>query len=172
MIPGLEIRRDWITLAEESELLAILGDGGPRGKLSVCGRHRIERYGAGVMASGYRVGHKIEAEIPAWLDGIRARIAGDLEPNAITVAWYWPGDSVRPHADRKECGEVIAVCSLASDALMRFMPWTKEMHLAVDVQVPRRSLVVMRGEARHDWLHEISPVSALRIAIILRQATV
>lgn len=170
MIAGLDIRADWITVAEESAMLAILGDGGPRGRPSICGRHRIERYGDGVMASGYRAGHKIDAEVPPWLDGVRARIAGELEPNAITVAWYWPGDGVRPHADRKECGEVIAVLSLASDATMRLMPWTKEAHRTLEVAIPRRSLVIMRGEARHDWLHEIPAVSALRIAIILRRA--
>ncbi len=169
MIPGLFIETDWITRERERELADALGDGADRGVHSVCGRHRIDRYGAGVVASGYRTGN-VCLEVPACLGPLRAELEPVLDANAITVAWYAPGDVVRPHADRKTCGEVIVVVSLLSDAVMRMSPWSKDPSKSQDFLVPRRSLLIMRGEARHDWLHEILPVHSLRIAIVFRQA--
>ena len=59
---------------------------------------------------------------------------------------------IKPHVDSvKFCGSTIAGISLLSDCVMRL----KGPDLQLDAFLPRRSLYVMRDEARYDYTHEI-----------------
>lgn len=174
-IAGLELYPGWIGESHEVELLSQLGPAGRRA--SGTQRNRIERYGPGVPDSGYTEAQHYDPVIPAPLLELGARLAlehvMDL-PDAITVGWYLPGQSMRPHVDSIKAGEVIAILALASSAVMRFTPgpWPSDHPIppTVDVEFSRRMLLVMRGEARWQWLHEILPVAAERVSIVFRRA--
>lgn len=63
---------------------------------------------------------------------------------------------IKPHVDSSRfCGEVIATISLLSDCIMRLTYVGHEKDYWDDVFVPKRSLYIMKGIARHKYNHEI-----------------
>jgi len=61
---------------------------------------------------------------------------------------------IKPHVDSARfCGDVVAVLSLLSDCVARFVV-EMDQSQKVDCLVPRRSLYVMRDSARYDFTHE------------------
>jgi alkylated DNA repair dioxygenase AlkB len=177
VIAGLTLIRDWITPDQESALLAHVGPGGKQGPTTQ--RNRIERYGHGVPHSGYTEAARFGVDLSPELAALCSRIAADKvidpAPDAVTIGWYLTGQSIRPHVDSPKAGEVIAVLGLAGAADMRFSrDGIDELGRAehgVTVRFERRMLVVMAGEARWMWRHEILPVPELRISIVFRRAT-
>ncbi len=174
-LPGLLIERGFLSPAMEATLVAAIEADVPPEVLrgaQLHGRSRIERYGPGVAASGYTTAHHTDAVIPPAIRELADRVGREVDeafaPDAITVAWYMPGDLVSAHVDRDTCGETIAVVSLLSDVVMRFS--TLERKPVLDVAIPRGSLTVLRGKARWNFLHEIPAVTSPRIAIVMRQA--
>ncbi|XP_076021133.1 alpha-ketoglutarate-dependent dioxygenase alkB homolog 7, mitochondrial [Genypterus blacodes] len=62
---------------------------------------------------------------------------------------------IKPHVDSvKFCGSTIAGLSLLSDSIMRLV---KESNTSdwLDLLLPRRSLYILRNQARYDFTHEI-----------------
>jgi alkylated DNA repair dioxygenase AlkB len=96
-------------------------------------------------------------------------------PNQIIVNEYTPGQGINPHIDRDLFEDGIVSVSLLSDIQMLFdsdlshagrrtvietdPQQTLQVQPITDSMVPvwldRRSLVVMRGESRYKWSHEI-----------------
>lgn len=174
-IPGLTILREWVTASDEAAIMNRFGGAGER--VSDTQRNRIDRYGPGVVASGYSQG-VVTTEclvvdvIPDELYEPRMRLVCDgymKEPDAITINWFLTGQGVDRHVDRREAGEVIAVLSLQGDATMEMGRWTPEREVRL-FELPRRSLVLMRGEARWQWEHAIMPVVAPRMSVVFRRA--
>ena len=63
---------------------------------------------------------------------------------------------IKPHVDSTRfCGEVIATISLLSDSIMRLTYVGHEKDYWNDFLIPRRSLYIMKGVARHKYNHEI-----------------
>ncbi|XP_014230035.1 alpha-ketoglutarate-dependent dioxygenase alkB homolog 7, mitochondrial [Trichogramma pretiosum] len=63
---------------------------------------------------------------------------------------------IKPHVDsHRFCGEIIATISLLSDAIMRLTYVGHEKQYWDDIFVPRRSLYIMKGVARHKYNHEV-----------------
>ena len=73
-------------------------------------------------------------------------------PDQCTVNRYEPGQGIPPHIDASDgcCGPAIASLSLGDDVVMEFGAPVAEGkgRLKVPVLLPRRSLMVMTGEAR------------------------
>lgn len=170
MISGLTILPDWITADEEAVLLGIVGPAGRRGPTTQ--RNRIERYGAGVPRSGYTEAARFGIEIPPELAAICGRLEAQRivvpAPDAVTIGWYLPGQSIRAHVDSPKAGDVIAVLGMAGTAQMRFSKIGDELDKTIEF--PPRALVAMAGEVRWMWRHEILPVPELRISIVFRRA--
>lgn len=168
MIDGLSIRHDWIGVDEEAKLLEQIG--GPGRPARTVERNRIERYGPGVVGTGYATGQKVELEIPPYLATLARRLAdeGVIEPDAISVNWYLPGQFMRPHVDRAQAGDVIPILSLAGPCVMRFLAVNKGS--ACWFECPPRTLVIMAGTSRWHYKHEILPVSEPRASIVFRRA--
>ncbi|XP_019875883.1 alpha-ketoglutarate-dependent dioxygenase alkB homolog 7, mitochondrial [Aethina tumida] len=62
---------------------------------------------------------------------------------------------IKPHIDAvRFCGDTIAGLSLLTDSVMRLVH-DKKKNLYADVLLKRRSLYIMKGEARFDYTHEI-----------------
>ncbi len=123
-------------------------------------RRRVQHY-------GYRYdykGRKVTAEmylgpLPGWLlplceelkeRGLMPRVA-----DQVIVNEYEPGQGIAPHVDCVPCFDAtIASLTLGSSCVLEFTRVkTREKR---SLFLPRRSLVVLSGEARYDWRHAIA----------------
>lgn len=68
---------------------------------------------------------------------------------------YLPGQGIGAHYDREEYGEYICCYTLGGGAEMEFTPRRGDGSYAVYTEP--RSLYIMSGESRHDWLHQMRP---------------
>lgn len=84
---------------------------------------------------------------------------GRAEPSCqfdqLIVNEYRPGQGIAPHIDCKPCfTDGIASLSLNSGTVMHFR---RAYCDNVDILLPRRSLIILTGEARYNWTHSIVP---------------
>lgn len=117
--------------------------------------------------------------LPEALAPLRARVAQWLgvPPAAFThvlVAEYRAGTPLGWHRDVPDFEDVVGL-SLLSEAVMRFRPYPPRAPKKADilkVALAPRSIYLLRGPARWDWQHSVSPTAALRYSITLRTPAV
>ena len=153
-IQGLHMFQDFITEAEETELLKQLGETGGWQSLA---RRRVKHFG---FEFDYSIrGVNPEKEItpfPEYVEPFVERI-GSLEVinqtfDQITVNEYPAGIGISPHIDtHSPFVEDILSLSLGSSAVMEFRQGEDHRKLLI----PRRALLVMSGESRFAWQHYI-----------------
>jgi DNA oxidative demethylase len=112
------------------------------------------------------------APIPEWLHQVRARAAAfaGLSPDALEHALlikYGEGAGLGWHRDRPVFGEVIGI-SLLSPAPLRFRRRAGARWERFTLAAAPRSIYLLRGPARGDWEHSLTPVEALRYSITFR----
>lgn len=93
---------------------------------------------------------------PDWLVELSQRVQGITAENfnQVIINEYQPGQGIAPHIDNpKFFGDVVCSLSLGSGANMTFEKGSEKR----DVYLEVNSLVVLEGEARHNWTHGISP---------------
>jgi alkylated DNA repair dioxygenase AlkB len=110
--------------------------------------------------------------IPDWLLPVRARAAAfaGLEAEALVQALvirYGEGAGLGWHRDRPVFDDVLGL-SLLSAAPLRFRRRQGEKWQRFTLPVAPRSLYLLRGPARTEWQHGLTPVAALRYAITFR----
>ena len=109
-------------------------------------------------------------------DRLRDRFGGTLPVQCI-VNEYRPGQGIGMHADHSDFGPVVASLSLAADWPMRFRPrsvrpYARDGLPGDEVAVlPRRSVLVIAGRARRDWMHGIDPADTAGEAATRLSAT-
>jgi alkylated DNA repair dioxygenase AlkB len=114
-------------------------------------------------------------EIPADFNALLARVASqmgkDLNQFAELLVTEYPVKSViNWHRDAPPF-DIIAGVSLLSDCTFRLRPHREEPRRRssiVSLNVARRSLYTIEGEARTDWQHSTAPVPLVRYSITLR----
>ncbi|MBO3761938.1 alpha-ketoglutarate-dependent dioxygenase AlkB [Ciceribacter sp. L1K22] len=97
-------------------------------------------------------------DLPDWLLvlGERLRAAGCLAamPDQVIANEYRPGQGISAHVDCVPCfGEIIVSVSLLSPCVMIFRKKADGDRRSILLEP--RSALVMSGEARYDWTHEI-----------------
>lgn len=112
------------------------------------------------------------AEIPAFLLGLREKVAGFAGLPAedftqILINEYRPGAGIGWHRDKPQF-EVVAGVSLLAPCSFRLRrkngaKWDRET-----ITLEPRSAYLMTGPARHEWEHSIPPLSEHRYSITLR----
>lgn len=70
--------------------------------------------------------------------------------DAIVVNEYETGGGIHPHVDSSNLAELIAIMSVGEVCTTTF---AREDRSFV-IHIPRRSLLVMRGQVRYEWTHE------------------
>jgi alkylated DNA repair dioxygenase AlkB len=115
------------------------------------------------------------APLPPFLQPLRDKVARwcAVQPLAFQhalVSEYSTGTPLGWHRDAP-CFEMVAGISLAGVARMRWRPYppkaaTARATFALDL--PPRSAYIMRGAARWDWQHAVSPTRMLRYSITFR----
>ena len=104
------------------------------------------------------------APFPRWAAVMAERLVPWFEgamPEQCIVNEYVAGQGIGMHADHAQFGPVVASLSLGDDWPMRFRPRRVRPYardgLPGDevVVLPRRSVLVLAGTARTDWMHGI-----------------
>lgn len=172
---GFSYRPEFITPREEQELLAAIA-GIELHVFNFRGYEAKRR----VASFGYHYNFEnrklSEGQcIPPVFDWLIQNISAEtrIEKEAfaeLLVTEYPAGSVINWHRDAHPF-EVIAGISLQSDCTLRLRPHEKAKQgrgSIVSLEVTRRSLYVISGEARASWEHSISPVQRQRFSITLR----
>lgn len=151
-IEGLTLLHDVITEEEEKKIIAYL-DGrewknvNPANKSS----RRVQQFGYGYSYKD----HSLQKEPP--LESEVLNFANFLKVNEIMNAQqcivneYYQTQGIAAHIDNTNFGDTVAGLSIGEDATMIF----KRDKERIPVFLPRRSVVIMKGESRYKYTHEI-----------------
>ena len=163
---GAVIVPDFVTPAEEARLLLRIAEAPWLPEL----RRRVQHYGYRYSYSGGSSRETAPA-FPRWADvmadRLRPHFAGALPVQCI-VNEYRPGQGIGMHADHRQFGPVVASLSLGADWPMRFRPRATRPYVAGALPgdevavLPRRSVLVLAGQARHRWMHGIDRTDSAR----------
>jgi alkylated DNA repair dioxygenase AlkB len=172
VIAGLDYRPEFITPAEEQELVGHLS----AEELSPFRFHgwtgkRLTR------SFGWRydfddASFSPSEPIPGWLEPLRSKAAGLAGVEAADfvhalLVRYNPGAGIGWHKDRSVFETVVGV-SLGTPAMLRFRRRRGGGFDRTQVEVEPRSAYLLSGEARHEWEHGIAPGETLRLSITFR----
>ncbi|RUS82471.1 hypothetical protein EGW08_009777 [Elysia chlorotica] len=161
--PGLDIVEEFVSEETEQALIKLmdLDADGTAKETSLMKHRRVKHFG---FEFKYGI-NDVDVNDPL-TDGIpsicheflnRAKDQGlvDHFPDQLTINSYEPGQGIPAHVDTREAFEdgIIAL-SLGSQVVMDFR---HDDGRHVSVLLPRRSLMVMRGESRYVWSHGITP---------------
>jgi alkylated DNA repair dioxygenase AlkB len=154
-IPGLTLIHDYLSPIEQEMLLAEIDAQPWLGQL----RRRVQHH-------GYRYDYKRRSvdpsmhlgPLPCWLQHLSERLCAPQAfmeaPDQCIINEYEPGQGISPHIDCEPCfGEVIASISLGSSCVMTFSH--KSSPVRHHLLLTPGSLLLMQGEARHEWKHGI-----------------
>jgi alkylated DNA repair dioxygenase AlkB len=169
---GLVYREDVIAAEEEARLADRLADldfqpfqfhgfEGNRRTISFGWRYAFD--GSGLKAA---------EPMPDWLLPVRAKAAslGGLAPQAlehVLIVEYAPGAGIGWHRDRSVFGDVVGV-SLLAPARLRFRRKADTGWERKSLLVAPRSAYLLRGPARSEWEHSITPMEVLRYSLTFR----
>jgi alkylated DNA repair dioxygenase AlkB len=151
-VPGFSVQPDYITADEERQLLAHVENG----PWDNDWRRRIQQYGLGYSDSGGKP--TWIRDLPQWLLPLAERVARDAQferfPENCVINEYIPPLGIGSHRDYPAFGPTIACVSLGSDVILDLTKPDRSQR--VSIHVPARSLWIMTGEARTEWLHSIA----------------
>ncbi|KAI8037588.1 alkylated DNA repair protein alkB homolog 8 [Drosophila gunungcola] len=160
---GLVVIPDFVSEEEESTLLEAIAADGKTSEGSGTLKHRIvKHFGYEFLYGSNNVdpSKPLDQSIPTACDVLWPRLENSSStwdwstPDQLTVNEYEPGHGIPPHVDTHSAFlDPILSLSLQSDVVMDFRRGEEQ----VQVRLPRRSLLIMSGEARYDWTHGIRP---------------
>jgi alkylated DNA repair dioxygenase AlkB len=155
---------DVISKEEEQELLSELNKEDTHIVSNKYDRSGLIRYGDSADSS------YVKSEvIPEYLINLSNKLVEqkilDELPASITINVYDEGYSISPHIDRIEYGPVVTILSILSDAELVLLNNSKK----ININLPSRSVIQLKGEYRNIWKHAILPVKAKRISIVFRK---
>jgi alkylated DNA repair dioxygenase AlkB len=116
-------------------------------------------------------GKDIPPAFNSLINKVTDKLAISRDSIAELLVTEYPQDSViNWHRDAPPF-DLIAGISLLSDCVFRFRPHEvarRGRTTTLSIDVPSRSLYVMKGLSRSDWQHSIKPVKSRRFSITLR----
>jgi alkylated DNA repair dioxygenase AlkB len=107
--------------------------------------------------------HPLRRQIAQWADIPVSRIEHAM------IAEYQPATPLGWHRDVTQFEDVVGV-SLLGHARLRFRPWPPKPgeRTACALELAPRSAYLLRGAARWQWQHAVSPTKELRYSITFR----
>jgi alkylated DNA repair dioxygenase AlkB len=127
-------------------------------------KRRVQHY-------GYRYNYKSRSidlsmylgELPEWAGEIAQQIKDkhyiDVLPDQVIVNEYQPGQGISPHIDCESCfTDTIISLSLGSSCIMEFVDKSRNEQKSLFLK--SGSLLILKGEARYQWMHGIKPRKA------------
>lgn len=155
-ISGLSLLADFITEAEERELLSIIDQHPWLADL----QRRVQHYGYRYDYTARQVTADLYlGALPGWLHLLATRLHYEglfaTPPDQVIVNDYQPGQGIAPHVDCIPCfGGTIASLTLGSGCLMDFTHSNTAQKISLFL--PPRSLLLLQGDARYYWQHGIA----------------
>jgi alkylated DNA repair dioxygenase AlkB len=156
-IPGMTYIPNYIDRDEQTQLMQAID----RQPWQFDRDRRLQQHGYQYnYQQGSLVSSKYLGSLPDWADRITQKINRDgliKSPlDHLVVNEYLPGQGIRSHIDCRNCfGNTIFILSLLSSCVMEFT------HHRTGAKVPllleARSLVILQGVARYQWLHSVAP---------------
>lgn len=158
-ISGLQLIENFITMEQETELLDFINQQGwsakqPGGSGTLS--RRTQHYGY-IYNYGSKDAKTKTDDIPNIIKNIFASqvtcsMDNDNNEMQAIINEYKPGQGIASHIDNiKSFGPKIMSLSLGSDIAMTLSKGTD----SVKILLPRRSLLIMVGDARYKWYHGI-----------------
>ena len=171
IIPGLTVIPDFVSVTGEAALVRFVDSNPWLGGM----QRRVQHYGYVYDYKRRSVDPSMKlGNLPEWAAVIAQKMAEacwiDAVPDQMIVNEYVPGQGISPHIDCEPCfGDTVLSLSLGSGCLMdlihvesgnnsrngKYSKYSK-YDKKVSVELPRRSLLVMRDEARYEWQHGIA----------------
>ena len=148
---GLFLTPDFITIDEERELISWLAQQEWSTELS----RRTQHYGYQYNYTSRSVQPTVPLTGPLLQLQQKFGTAGHNLTQCI-VNEYYRAQGIAPHIDLNIFGPVIIGVSLGADTVMSFERPTGSGVESFDCFLPRRSLLMLTGEARSHWKHGIS----------------
>ena len=163
---GAFIVAEFVTPAEEARILQRIAAAPWLTDLS----RRVQHYGYRYDYTGG--GSRTPAPpFPLWAQYMAERLRphfGGARPAQCIVNEYRPGQGIGMHADHRDFGPVVASLSLGAHWPMRFRPRAACPYVPGALPgdqvatLPRRSVLVLTGDARHRWMHGIDRADTAR----------
>ena len=170
--PGFDYWPEVLTGAEQAAVVEQLQrlDFSPYEHMGYQGFRRIAAFGRRYDLD--RGGLEAADPWPEFLQDLLRRLAGrlGLDETAFVQALvneYAPGAGIGWHRDRPVYGEIIGV-SLLAPCVMRLRRKAGAQWRRAGAGLEPGSVYRLSGEARRDWEHSISPMTALRYSITFR----
>lgn len=152
-ISGLSYISNYITKEQEKKLLQNIDKGEWLTEL----RRRVQHFG---YKYDYHRGRPLKSlgKLPSWTHHLTKRFVDELlttqKPDQLIVNEYMPGQGISAHVDREDqFDEIILSLSLGSSVVMDFIKKSTKQKMSVLLEP--LSLVILQGEARHEWTHAI-----------------
>jgi alkylated DNA repair dioxygenase AlkB len=172
LIAGLEYRTEFISAAEEHELIGHLGgeDLSPFKFQGWTGKRLTRTYGWRYDFDDRSFARS--EPMPDWLEPLRTKAAdfAGISPDDfvhVLLVRYDAGAGIGWHRDRPVFETVVGI-SLGSPATLRFRRRRQAGFDRANVEVEPRSAYLLTGPARHEWEHSIAPGETLRFSITFR----
>ncbi len=157
-IRGLQYIENYISVADHYWLLARVDEQQWLGDL----KRRVQHYGFKYDYKARRVNRDMRiGELPKWLGMpfIYKLVKDGYMPEGIDqviVNEYQPGQGISSHIDCQPCfKDTIVSLSLGAGCIMDFTNKSDKTK-KIPAWLAPRSLVVLSGEARYEWLHGIA----------------
>ena len=150
--PGLQYVPGFINVRQERRLLELIDGNEWLEEL----KRRVQHYG---YKYDYRGGPLTPlGKLPQWAQYLGKKFVetGYMKqvPDQLIVNEYEPGQGISAHVDREDqFDDTVISVSLGSTAMMDFIHLDTKRK--VSLLLEPMSLVVMGGEARHEWTHAI-----------------
>lgn len=175
-IKGLYLCHDFISQAEHDDLLKELCALPYSTQL----KREVQQYGFEYNYAASSKRPQTTTPIPDFLKFLLDRLMEqkhfDKMPDQIIVNKYLPGEGIGNHTDHKlHFGPIVASLTLRSHCVMEMTKYQPSplSHLRHPILLEPRSLLVLKDEARYDWLHGIEKIKQdkLESGKILKRGT-
>ena len=158
VIEGFGYIEDYINENEHDQLLYQIDKNQWLADLKRCVQHYGFKYDykARKVNRDMRIG-----QLPDWLQKLGRKLYEDghmpVEPDQVIVNEYEPGQGISSHIDCEPCfANMIVSLSLGSACVMDFTN-KRDKTKKIPVWLAPRSIIVLKDEARYEWLHGIAP---------------
>ena len=154
-IPGMKLVRDFLTEAEEREILAKIDTNDWSNEL----QRRVQHYGWRYDYKSRQVDPSMHiGPLPDWANRVAQRLVDEgyvgILPDQVIVNEYRASQGIAPHIDSESSfADGVAMISLLETWEMVFKK--RRGGDKVTRKLERRSATILTGEARSDWTHAI-----------------
>ena len=153
-VPGLTYIRDFLSEREEDDIVSMIDRSNWHSDL----KRRVQHYGWRYDYKARRIDPSMRlGSLPEWAENIAKRLVAEeflpQHPDQVIVNEYRGDQGISRHVDSESFADGIATISLLESWEMVFRE--KGTKRKIGQRLDRRSVAVMRGDARYRWTHEI-----------------